>query len=72
MHYLDVFLKGQSWAAGPSMTIADFSIVTTVATAEVRFINLLVYGRKSNGAARPAGNKWQKRHYHAKLAPGVY
>lgn len=26
------------------MTIADFSIVTTVATAEVWFINLLVYG----------------------------
>lgn len=40
MNYLDVFLKGQNWVAGPNMTVADFSIVVTVATAEVKFINL--------------------------------
>lgn len=41
MDYLDVFLKGQSWVAGPNLTVADFSIVATVATAEVGFIGLL-------------------------------
>lgn len=35
MDYLEVFLEGQSWVAGPKLTVADFAIAATVATAEV-------------------------------------
>jgi glutathione S-transferase len=33
---LDRFLEGQTWIAGNNITIADYSIVATVATIDVR------------------------------------
>jgi glutathione S-transferase len=33
--FLDGFLKNQPWVAGQQLTIADFSIVAIIATAEV-------------------------------------
>lgn len=33
---LDTFLENQVWAAGQYMTIADFALVVTVSTAEVK------------------------------------
>jgi glutathione S-transferase len=33
---LDKFLEGQNWVAGKNITIADYSIVATVASIEVR------------------------------------
>ncbi|KYB27876.1 Glutathione S-transferase 1-1-like Protein [Tribolium castaneum] len=34
LNILDGFLKNQSWVAGDNLTIADFAIITVVATAE--------------------------------------
>ncbi|CAH1175606.1 unnamed protein product [Phaedon cochleariae] len=34
LQFLDTFLEGQKWVAGDNMTIADFSIITVIATIE--------------------------------------
>jgi glutathione S-transferase len=36
---LDKFLEGRLWAAGDTLTIADFALVASVSTAEVCYIN---------------------------------
>lgn len=33
---LDTILEGNKWVAGDQLTIADFSIITTISTSEVR------------------------------------
>ncbi|KAI4460119.1 glutathione s transferase d10 isoform a-related [Holotrichia oblita] len=35
--YLNAFLDNQPWVAGPYMTVADFAVVATVATAKAGF-----------------------------------
>jgi hypothetical protein len=44
---LDKFLEGQDWVAGNSITIADYSIVATVASIHVRTLQFVVFLRKS-------------------------
>ncbi|KAJ8945996.1 hypothetical protein NQ318_017112 [Aromia moschata] len=34
LELLDTFLKDQTWLAGPTMTIADFSIIATFSTID--------------------------------------
>jgi glutathione S-transferase len=38
---LDKFLEGQTWVAGDNITIADYAIVTTVSSIEVRPLQIL-------------------------------
>lgn len=33
--FLNTFLQGQQWVAGPNITVADYAIVATVSTADV-------------------------------------
>lgn len=44
--FLDQILDGQLWTAGSHLTIADFAIVSTIATAEVRadFLKIFFLG----------------------------
>lgn len=37
LQWLDGFLEKSMWVAGQQMTIADFSIIANIATAEVHY-----------------------------------
>lgn len=39
---LDKFLEGQTWVAGNNITIADYAIVTTVSSIEVRPLQIVL------------------------------
>ncbi|CAH1371708.1 unnamed protein product [Tenebrio molitor] len=45
--FLDGFLKNQPWVAGQQLTIADFSIVAIIATAEAVMFNIAKYSNLS-------------------------
>jgi glutathione S-transferase len=42
VNILDKFLEGQTWTAGNNITIADYSIVATVSSIEVRILQFLL------------------------------
>lgn len=41
--FFEIFLEGQTYAAGDSLTVADISLVATVSTAEVAGFDLTKY-----------------------------
>ncbi|XP_063242982.1 glutathione S-transferase 1-1-like [Bacillus rossius redtenbacheri] len=50
VQFLDKFLEGEKWVAGPSLTIADISIAVTLSSAEV--LGFEVSARKYPNVAR--------------------